>query len=243
MEKKSYKRGLHPFVIKFKPSVDTSRLGQIITPKCCSLKSNHTSKKYGGFDANDKGGAMYFNHLINLCTDAEMCELLDIRNDLLQNVSALLGTPLYPFESSMWNVFYLAYSGVDGKFGWHYDHENDTDFRVLVCIEATDGAGAVEYIDAHGHVQSVHLAAGEAYVLKGSQTYHRVRPNTSEDDRRIMVGFHCSTLPHQRTLNLCYFANLTSWKISPALRILMNQDKYRTMVSTPSPAMCNAVYH
>jgi hypothetical protein len=241
-KKKKYSSDRKPFVMKFTIDVDTTRLKDIIGPQCCRLKTSRVTKNYGGFDSDDKGGALYFNHLMEALSDREMCEVLAIRDAILDYVSGLMGVRLYPFDSSMWNVFYLAYSGVDGKFGWHYDHEDETDFRILVCVEATDGAGAVEYIDEHGDVESVDLKAGEAYILKGSQTYHRVRPNKHKEDRRVMIGFHCSSEPGKRTLNLCYFANLTGWKIYPSLNILMNQKKYKNLVGTP-PTMCQTVYH
>lgn len=232
-KKRRYKPDKNPFVLKFTPSTRTlaQTVRDILQPKCCSLKTSAITRRiHGGFDSDEKGGALYYNHLKALCTQEELTTLHNIRDSVLDDVSKLIGKPLYPFRSSMWNVFYLHYSGKKGQFGWHYDHEDATDFRVLVCVDATEGVGAVEYVDSSGNVQSVELTTGEAYILCGSQTYHRVRANKTDNDRRVMLGFHCSTLPGKRTHNICYFANLTGWRFRPALEILWNQERYKPMV-------------
>lgn len=244
-KKKGYKPERIPFVSKFTPLDGhlVQKVHAIIEPKCCTLKTSAVTRTYGAFDADGKGGALYYNHLTTLCTDEELCMLHRLRDSVLNDVSAILGKPVYPFRSSMWNVFYLAYTGTQGQFGWHYDHEEKTDYRVLICVDATDGAGAVEFIDSAGAVQSVELATGEAYVLCGSQTYHRVRPNKTDKDRRIMLGFHCSTVPDKSTLNMCYFANLTGWRVLPSLQILWNQQYYRDMVNSFSTEVCRLMFH
>ena len=239
----TYRRDLIPFVRKFTPSAPVARAYELISPHCCTLKTSALSRRYGAFDADHRGGALYYNHLQHLLTRSELCELAGIRDEMIREASALVGKPLHAFSSSMWNVFYLAYTGTHGKFGWHYDSERATDYRILVCVDATDGAGAVEYIDETGVTRALTLAPGEAYILRGSQTFHRVRPNKSDNDRRIMIGFHCSEEARRTTHNLCYFGNLTGWGVRSAFRVWRNQDVYRDVLVTPSSNMCRLVYH
>ena len=45
----------------------------------------------------------------------------------------------------------------------------------------------------------------------------------SYKDERLMLCFHFSEKPNKITKNLCYFATLCDWKITPAISILLNQ--------------------
>lgn len=199
-----------------------------VSNKCCALKPSPLTQKYKAFHANNKGGAIYWHQLKEFYTLDKNLEVMinNLQNFAKECAENATGKKLYAFKFSMWNVFVLKYTGTQGSFGWHYDHETPEDYRVLFCINRTPTCGRVEYMDEDKKTQSLDLASGEGYILRGSTTFHRVTNNESEDDERLMLGFHFSTKPNKVTKNLCYFSTLTHWQLGPALSILWNQNRY-----------------
>jgi hypothetical protein len=183
-------------------------------------KTSHLNDAYRAFNADSKGGAIYWND-IKPFADENM-ELYDeIRSvqRFAQNVAENeTGKVLYPFEFSMWNVFVLKYTGKKGSFDWHYDSESREDYRVLICVRRTPQCGIVEYYDDRGRVQHIDL--------QEATTYHRVTLNANDDDERLMLGFHFSETPNKITKNLCYFSALTRWRLNDVLSVWWNQDHY-----------------
>jgi hypothetical protein len=235
-QKYKFREGLQPFAQKVSVSAPPSTLlavAAIVDLRCCALRTSPISKAFGAFDSNSNGGVMYYHHLLETCTRDEIASLHAFRDLTIQDASTQVGIQLYPFRLSMWNIFVLKYSGTEGSFPWHYDSEDANDLRILVCLHATDGAGEVDFIGASGDVVTIRLRSGEAYVLSGSQTFHRVTPNRCSDDLRVMIGFHCSSVPDKSTLNLCYFASLTKWSATPAPGVLVRQDEHTDRISTP----------
>ena len=199
-----------------------------ISAHCCNLKTSAVSKKYGSFDSNEKGGAIYW-HDLNRVFDSDsyirQC-VLNVQNFAKQFAEKEVGEKLYPFHFSVWNTFVLNYSGKDGSFSWHYDSEDSEDYRVLFCLRRTPTVGEVQYFDEQGEVKSIDLQAGQCYILRGSTTYHRVTNNRNERDSRVMLGFHFSKTANKITKNLCYFATLSGWNIAPSLGVWWNQNDY-----------------
>lgn len=200
----------------------------LLAGKCCQLKSSHLTDKYRAFNANEKGGAIYWHQLQPyLEEDPHLKEcMLAVQAFAKQWAETTTGKKLHPFAFSMWNCFVLRYTGKKGSFGWHYDSEDPTDCRVLICVDRTATCGAVEFMDEEGETKTVDLEQGQCYMLRGSTSFHRVTHNQSEEDVRLMLGCHFSETPNKTTKNLCYFATLTGWQLSPATRVFLNQHKH-----------------
>lgn len=199
-----------------------------ICDKCCTLKPSNLTEKYKAFHADKKGGAIYWNQLKKFVLEDKELEksISDVKIFAKKFAEESVGTELYSFYFSMWNTFVLKYTGTQGSFGWHYDSEDDEDYRVLFCVYKTKTCGKVQYIDEKNTVQTIDLEYGQGYILRGSTTYHRVLNNEQPDDERLMLGFHFSKKPNKVTKNLCYFSNLTNWEVKDALNVFLNQDKY-----------------
>ncbi len=207
---------------------DLKKQSKRLVSLCCNLKTSSLTKSYNAFDSDSRGGAIYWHELKKKYNDDETLQTcaFNVQEFAKQFAEEAVGEKLYPFENSMWNTFVLNYSGTDGSFAWHYDSENEEDYRVLFCIERTHSVGVVEYKDEKGEIRNIDIQAGQCYILRGSTTFHRVTNNQNKDDRRVMLGFHFSKTPKKTTKNLCYFSTLTNWSIGPSLEILFNQDKY-----------------
>lgn len=207
---------------------DIHERARLITSKCCMLKASKLTDAYRAFNSSKKGGAIYW-HQLRPYVDADpyLMECIEHVQQFAKEVAESKTTKtLYPFSFSMWNTFVLKYSGTKGSFDWHYDSEDTDDYRVLVCVDRTETCGKVEFRDEHGNIRTVELEEGQCYVLRGSTTYHRVTPNQTESDERVMLGFHFSERPGKSTKNMCYFSTLTGWRLAPALRIFLTQHWY-----------------
>ena len=207
---------------------DIHECARIITSKCCMLKSSKLTDAYRAFNSNRKGGAIYWHQLKPYAeSDPYLRECIQrVQRFACEFAESMTQKKLFPFSFSMWNTFVLKYSGMKGSFDWHYDSEDSNDYRVLVCVDRTKTCGHVEIRHANGHIESIELDPGQCYVLRGSTSYHRVTPNQTEDDERVMLGFHFSEQRDKITKNLCYFSTLTGWKLSPALRVFLTQHRY-----------------
>lgn len=194
---------------------------------CCALRPTKLNDRANVFNSNKSGGAMYWHQLQQEVKDSVTLERLRrVQAFALDFAEFACGETLHPFSFSMWHAFILKYAGIKGSFGWHYDSEDEEDVRVLICVARTETCGSVEYIDEDQRVQRIDLECGQCYLLRGSQTYHRVLHNQREEDERLMLGFHFTRTPNKTTRNLCYFGTLTGWKLSGIGRVLRHQSRY-----------------
>jgi hypothetical protein len=195
---------------------------------CCVLTPSKLNDAYQAFNADQKGGAIYWNQLHPLSEkDATLSEDVQSVQRFARAVAeTTTGKTLYPFAFSMWNTFVLKYTGTKGSFGWHYDSEDAEDYRLLFCVDRTSQCGTVEYRNSAGLVEEIDLDVGESYILRGSTTFHRVTNNPGPDDERVMLGFHFSETPEKVSKNLNYFASLAAWRLGPALSVWWNQDAH-----------------
>lgn len=152
------------------PVIETTRAlepGELAAAKrlaalCCALSPNALSRKYGAFDSDSSGGALYWHQMAPLLTPALWADLRAVQGAAGTAASAARRRPM------QWNV--LRYSGTEGSFSWHYDSEDPADCRVLFCTEATAGAGFVEFVDSAGQVRSLAKARGTSFKARRPST-------------------------------------------------------------------------
>ena len=91
----------------------------------------------------------------------------------------------------------LRYEGKTARFDWHYDTEPPSCFRILILFRAEGTVPPFTYMDnSHGKSvrTDVHLAVGDAVILRGTTTYHCVDASDDPSTVRYMLGMQVRRL-------------------------------------------------
>lgn len=128
--------------------------------------------------------------------------------EIIEFLEAVAGKKVFP---CLHPEEFIVVNYLEGKYQTHGWHLDDPDLALIICIQAPcRGGGNVEMISGFadrqevtpeelsnriseakkcGHIKSLQLNTGDAYVLNASRVLHRVTELESDCDERIAINF------------------------------------------------------
>lgn len=131
-----------------------------------------------------KKSSLYFKSFDKNTQD----NLIYIGNIIIPRLEYICGEKL-KLANSDFKATILRYEGKDTGFGWHYDNEPNNCYRVLILIKKVGNIPTFQYKSIYNNTESIKLDIGDAILLKGTQTYHRVKESKDMNSIRWILGF------------------------------------------------------